>query len=466
MRRLYAIDEGAAALGLFVGQKATDATALVPDLRLEEADPGADADALLVLCDWCARFSPAAAPDPPAGLFLDITGLAHLWGGEAELGQDLIVRLARSGVATAFAIAPTPGAAWALARFGPSGAIVAEGELAQSLAPLPIEALRLEAEAARQIARLGLCAIGDLAGLERPALARRFGQVVLERLDQALGRATEALVFRRPPTPWLARLALVEPITAPDDLARVAVDISRQLCGRLEERGMAARRFELGFHRLDGEIPSVRLSLAMADRDPARLARLLSPHLEKIDPGFGVEVVTLLAGEVEPRPPRALRLDGEPTSAEALAPLIDRLVGRLGEAEVWRAEPYPSFAPERATRRAPPLSAPAQATWDPERPRPLRLFSRPEPIEAVAPIPDDPPVLFRWRGLAHRVKRSEGPERLAEEWWRRPFAAAAPERIRDYYQVEDEAGARFWLFREGLYDSGPPPRWWLHGVFG
>jgi protein ImuB len=145
---------------------------------------------------------------------------------------------------------------------------------------------------------------------------------------------------------------------------------------------------------------------------------------------------------------------------------VDRLTNRLGEGAVWRAEAFPSHAPERAVRRRPPLSPPGGPDWRSGLPRPVRLFARPEPIEVIAPVPDDPPVQFHWRGQRHRVRRAEGPERLAQEWWRRPFETADPSRTRDYYQVEDEAGARFWLFRAGLYDPENPPRWWLHGLFG
>jgi len=191
-----------------------------------------------------------------------------------------------------------------------------------------------------------------------------------------------------------------------------------------------------------------------------------------VDPGFGIEVVTLAAEGVQPLTARQERLDEDRDVApeEGLAPLIDRLTNRLGEAAVWRAEAYPSHDPERAVRRSPPLSPPPPSSegggWDPDRPRPLRLLRRPEPIEVTALVPDDPPVSFRWRGAPHRIRRAEGPERLAEEWWRRPFEDAAPGRARDYYRVEDEAGGRFWLFRDGLYEAGVQPRWWLHGLFG
>jgi protein ImuB len=473
-RRLYAVGEGAAAQGLFVGQKATDAAALVPELVLADADPVADAAALTVLADWCARFSPAVALDPPDGLFLDIAGVAHLWGGERAMAADLIARLDRGGIPVRAAIAGGPGAAWALAHFGPAGSIVPPGLEAERLFALPTAALRLEASEAAQIARLGLSTIGALAALPRDQLTRRFGPRVVLRLDQALGRAQEALCYRRPPNPWFARLAFAEPISAPEDLARAAAGIAGRLCARLEAEGQGARGFELCYHRLDAVVQRLSIGLALPGRQALVLARLFTPKLETVDPGFGIEVVTLAAEGVEPIGARQGRLDenSDILPEEGVAPLVDRLTNRLGEAAVWRAEAWPSHDPERAVRRRPPLSAPApssvplQGGWDPERPRPLRLFRRPEPIEAVALVPDDPPVSFRWRGVPHRVRRAEGPERLAEEWWRHPFDEADPGRARDYYRVEDEAGGRFWVFRDGLYQAGVQPRWWLHGLFG
>ena len=469
MRRLAAVDESAAALSLFVGQKATDAAALVPGLVTAEADLAADQAALEALCDWCARFSPAVALDPPDGLFLDITGVAHLWGGEAVMAGDLAARLAFNGIPVRVAAAATTGAAWALARFGAAGTIAAPGEEMARLAPLPASALRLERETAAQLARLGLTTVGRLAGMPRDQMTRRFGPRVVRRLDQAMGRAEEALAFRRPPNPWFARLAFAEPISTPDDLARAAGDIAARLCARLEAEGRGARRFELGFHRLDGVAQRLSIGLSLAGREAPRIARLFAPHLEGVDPGFGIEVVTLAAEETQRLSPRQQTFDngGEIAPEEGIAPLVDRLAGRLGAAAVWRAEPFASHAPERAAARRPPLSVSPDAGWDLKRPRPLRLFSRPEPIEAIAPVPDDPPVFFRWRGLAHRVRRAEGPERLAREWWRLPFDEAAdPVLVRDYYRVEDEDGGRFWLFRAGLHTGGRPAKWWMHGLFG
>ena len=470
VRRLSAVSPEAAKLGLYVGQKATDAMALVPELTTAEAEPEADALALTQLVDWCVRFSPAVAADRPDGLFLDISGVAHLFGGEAELMDDFRDRLAANGLPFRLVIADTPGAAWALAHFGRDGTIAppnSQGELMKSLPPA---ALRLDPEAAAQIERLGLRRVGQLMEIPRAPLGRRFGAATLERLDQALGRSAEALAFRRPPTPWIARLAFFEPISAPEDMARVTEDVTAKLCARLEAEGQGGRRFEVAFHRVDGKALSLAVGLSLAGRDARRIARLFQPKLETVDPGFGVESVTIAAYAVEPVGGRQTRIDAGLDAAveDGLAPLVDRLANRLGPCAIWRATPVESHVPELAVSREPALGAPPSEArpWDREAPRPVRLFRRPEPLEGVIALtPDDPPTQFRWRGRLHRIRRAEGPERVGEEWWKADIADVSVGHVRDYYRVEDAEGGRFWLFRAGLYRDGEPARWWLHGLF-
>nr|WP_310214924.1 DNA polymerase Y family protein [Caulobacter sp. BE264] len=470
-RRLAAVDDQARSVGLYPGQKAADALALVPNLVTVDHDQAADRAALEALCDWCVRFSPAVAIDGDDGLFLDITGTDHLWGGEAAMLVDLISRLARWGVPARAAIADTAGAAWALARFGPDLAIAPPGEQRASIAPLPVAALRLGEDAEAQLPRLGLHRVGQVLALPRAQLAKRFGLAAVLRLDQASGQAAEALTFRRPASPWFDRLAFFEPISAPEDLARVAADALALICARLEAEGRGAKRFEVVFHRLDGRSFPVRVGLARIGRDAQRLARLVKPKLDVVDPGFGIEVVTVHASAVEPMGAAQERLDAdaEASADETLAPLIDRLVNRLGENRVWRADPFESHVPERSVVRVGPLDPPASARWDSDRPRPVRLFKRPEAIVAIAAeLPDYPPRLFTWRGRSHRIRRAEGPERIGQEWWRAGVAKgeAGPGKIRDYYRVEDDDGGRFWIFRQGLYGGEDAPKWWIHGLFG
>ncbi len=471
VRQLSAVSPEAAALGLRAGQKAADALALVPELVTAQAEPEADAAALMALADWCVRFSPGVAVDAPDGLFLDITGVDHLWGGEAAMLADFRSRLCANGLPFRCAIADTPGAAWAMVRYGEDGAIAPPGGQARFLASLPPAALRLESETWAQIERLGLRRIGQIAELPRAPFGRRFGQAALTRLDQALGREKEALRFRRPPTPWFARLAFAEPISAPEDMARVTADVAAKLCARLEAESHGARRFELCFHRLDGKAMALTVGLSLPGCDPIRIAKLFAPKLDTVDPGFGIEVVTMAAHAVEATSGRQARLDAgrNATIEEGLAPLVDRLTNRLGPERVWRAAPVESHAPELAAARARPFADSGEARpWNPETPRPTRLFRRPEPVEDVMALtPDDPPTQFRWRGQLHRVRRAEGPERIGEEWWKAAIDDVRTDHLRDYYRVEDAEGGRFWLYRVGLYgDAANPPKWWMHGLFG
>ncbi|MFN3583640.1 DUF6504 family protein [Phenylobacterium sp.] len=471
VRRIAAVSAEALALRVYAGQKAADAKAIAPELVTAEAEPEADADALTALVDWCVRFSPAVAADPPDGLFLDIAGVEHLFGGEAELMAEFRDRLAANGLSFRLAVADTAGAAWALAHFGKDGTIAPHRGQAPLISPLPPAALRLDPEAAAKIERLGLRRIGQLMDIPRGPLGRRFGAHALMRLDQALGRAPEALSFRRPPTPWIDRLAFFEPISAPEDMARVTGDACARLCARLEAEGRGARRFEIGFCRVDGKIPAVEVGLAMAGRDARRLARLFAPKVETVDPGFGIDAVLIAAYEIEAVAGRQVQIEAglAPAPEDGLIPLVDRLANRLGPERVWRAAPVESHVPELSVAREAPLGAPSSKArpWDVEAPRPTRLFRRPEPLEGVIALtPDDPPTQFRWRGRTHRVRRAEGPERIGEEWWTRDIGEVSAARVRDYYRVEDQDGARFWLFRAGLYRPGEPAKWWLHGVFG
>lgn len=487
--RLIAVDRHAEALGLAPGLPLTDARAFLGPaagvLEIVTADPTADAACLDGLAAWCGRYAPWTASDGVDGVWLDITGSDHLFGGERRLVDDVAARLSRLGFVARAAIADTAGAAWALARHGAENTTIVPPGLETTraaLAPLPVAALRLPPAVVETLERLGLRSVETLHALPREGLAARFGDLVRLRLDQALGAIAEPISPRRPVAPWRARLAFAEAIGTAEDLARVVERLMADLLARLAANHLGARRLALAFYRVDGEIAEAAIGASRPTRDACALARLFAPHLETIDPGFGVEAATLDAMVVEPLSPAQLGFG--PTWASAdddavdLAPLIDRLANRLGSDAVFRLALRESHIPEHATRRvratdsaADPArtAGEAAARWSETR-RPLRLLPHPEPIEATAPVPDDPPILFRWRGCVHRVMRADGPERLSPEWWR-IFGLPAASRTRrmnprDYYCVEDIAGRRFWVYRDGLFRSdAPPPRWFLHGVF-
>ncbi len=334
------------------------------------------------------------------------------------------------------------------------------------LAPLPIQALRLESAAAAQIARLGLITIGRLAGTPRDQITRRFGAGVVRRLDQALGRAEEALVFRRPPNPWFARLAFAEPISTPDDLARVAADITGALCARLEAEGRGARRFELCFHRLDGLAQRLAIGLSLPGREAARIARLFVPQLETIDPGLrhrGRHPGRRRGGAARRAPAAPGRPGARSRRRTAWRPWSTASPAAWAPTAVWRAEPFPSHAPERAVVRRPPLSRRAGRRLGPRASAPPAPVPPPRADRGHGPDPRRPAGLLPLARRAaprppRRGPRAPGPRMVALRPTRPPR--------RDYYRVEDDAGARFWLFRAGLYGADAPPKWWLHGLFG
>ena len=444
-----------------------DARAILPDVQVLNADPAGDAEALTRLAAWCGRYSPWTAPDQPDGIWLDLTGAAHLRGGEHVLAEELVGRIERFGLSVRAAIAETPGAAWALAREGNAKiTVVPEGATRVALALLPVRGLRLAPETAELLDRLGLRRIGDLYNLSRPALVARFGFAAAERLDRALGLLPEPLSPLPPEPIRSSHRRFAEPIQRPEDMAAAIASLAEALCRHLAEAGVGARRLALNFYRLDGVVLTLEAGMAQASRDPRHLARLFAERLERIDPDLGIEDMRLTALLVEPLGNEQMPLDrgGSVKSADAtLAALVDRLENRLGTGAVGRYCPRDSHIPERATERVPALSPGTGGTpWHPERPRPIRLLPHPEPIEATAPIPDDPPVQFRWRRRVHRVRAADGPERILGEWWR---GADDDAMLRDYYCVEDEEGRRFWLYRAGLHQAGTTPRWFLHGFF-
>jgi protein ImuB len=472
LRRLAAVCPLAEAIGLRPEQALAEARAICPELEVIEADPEADHAALDALAAWCERYTPLAAADPPEGLFLDITGCAHLFGGEDRLAADLAGRLGRNALSCTVAVAGTAGAAWALARSATTRADVTAlpaGEERAALEHLPIALLRLDARTVAGLRRLGLRSIGELARLPRAELAARFGTEPVLRLAQAFGTESEAITWPRPPAAWEERIAFAEPIGTPEDLARALRLLADRLCFRLEAKALGGHRFGATFYRVDDRHPRIEVATALPVRDPGYLAKLLGAKLETVDPGFGIEVMVLAAEETAPlRLPQGNLSDLATPPATELAAVVDELVNRLGGDRLWRPAPQASHVPERSTYHIPPLSRPATWTHDPATDPPVRLLRRPEPIEATAPVPDDPPIQFRWRGALHRVRAATGPERIAAEWWRRQEQIKREEidLVRDYYRVEDTAGGRFWIFRTGLNAGDESARWFVHGLFG
>jgi protein ImuB len=476
---LLAVDAAAERLGLRAGLALAQARAMHPALAAVPEDQAADARLIDAIAEWCQRYTPLIAIDPPDGILLDIAGCTHLFGGEARLRDDLLARVTGFGFAARVAIATTIGAASASARFS-DAAIIAAGQERDTLMPLPLSALRLPSEMLAALARVGLKRIGDIIDLPRAPLAARFGIDLLRQLDRALGRENEPLSPLRPVAPYLAEKSFHEPIAREEAVLATVERLAARLERMLTVRGDGARRLELALFRTDGAVKRIAAGTSRPVRDPSAIRALFVERLaalgDEIDPGFGFDLARLSVLVAEPCPDQQIGLGGREDQAD-LDRLVDRLSARLGRRRVSRLVANDSHIPELAAVALPAQTqsrANAEPGWEAFRrfradaclsPRPLRLLARPEPIADVfALVPDGPPVRFRWRRAMHEVVAADGPERIEGAWWSEEGGPA-----RDYFRVEDKAGLRFWLFRAGLYRDMSrgfaAPCWFLHGMY-
>ena len=488
--RIVSLNRAARAGGLVEGELLSNARSKVRELQTRDANPTADAAALRRLALWCLRYTPIAAPWDESsgadGLFLDITGCAHLFGGEERLLANLSTRLRAFGLFPRTAIADTAGAAWAVARHGARDAtIVASGDERAALQALPLAALRLGEDGLLLMRRLGLRRIGEVMHQPRAPFAARFQAELLRRLDQALGHAPEPLVPVVEPPVYRAQAVFVEPIMAQEHVLEAATHLLEALARDLERDAVGARLLRLLLFRVvsktrlsnDSGVVSLDLGLAAPSRDARHIAQLIGLRLHRLgseleaDFGFEAAAVHVLVAESLAERQDRLAVGEANIPPEELARLIDRLQQRLGRGAVRQLHPRQSHIPERAVR-ARPAAASRRSSPSPRSSRgggrapmparPLLLPERPEAADVLAVVPDGPPRHFRWRGVLHQVAEAQGPERITPEWWRR-----TAERTRDYYVVEDVEGRRFWLYRAGLYGRGGlTPQWFVHGVFG
>ncbi len=462
---VHAANAAAERAGAGEGGRVADMRALCPGLLVEQADIGADAKALERLMLWARRWCPWTAVDGTEGIVMDTTGSDHLWGGEAAMLRDIEERLAGLGFSCRLATAPTHGAAWALSRLGATREICASEDLAARMAPLPVRALRLNPETAMVLERLGLKTVGALSAVPRLPLARRFARGdpsgnPLIRLDQMMGRTPEPVNAPGDPPGFAAEARLAEPVQDP---LPYLPQLAGQLCKHLGEAGLGARHIVLTIYRTDGETARVAAAAAHPTRDAEHIRRLFDGKLERIDPGFGFDLITLGAPAVEPLSPIQTRLGGEAEEAVELARLTDRLTARFGAAAVKRAGLRESHIPERRERWAAAMEPPSPASAFLAAPRPVRLLDPAEEVRVIYTVPEGPPARFIWRRATYRVTGFAGPERIGPEWWR----ARPGSRMRDYFRIEDQRGMRLWLYREGLLGDGrgAAPRWFVHGVF-
>ncbi|MBX3569684.1 MAG: DNA polymerase Y family protein [Rhizobiaceae bacterium] len=465
-QRIAALDTGAETLGLKPGMGIADARAMHPSIEVVEADPEADRRLLESLADWCDRYTPLVALDGADGLILDITGCSHLFGGERALLDDLLSRLFHQGLEARAGLASTAGAAWAAARFHGSQ-VVAAGQEAALIEPLPLASLRLERETCAGLESVGLHTAGAVMQVARAPLVRRFGKKVVRRIDQALGHVEEAISPRLPVPAFSVERQLSEPVSLTGDIEKLLLLLAKGLKDDLEQRGKGAERLQLLLFRVDGAVSRITVGASRPLRDPAIIGKLFHERLsalqDDIDAGYGFDLVRLSALEVSGLDAVQSDLVGpQAPSEEDVALFADRVRARLGAESLLRPVPVASHIPEGAVRLAPFAEVPAagrgSAAVSFVRERPIRLLRHPDPVEMVAP----PALNFRWRRAVHHVVRAEGPERIAPEWWRDETATPT----RDYFRVEDEDGRRYWLFREiPLPAVERSSRWFIHGLF-
>lgn len=518
---LHAVNEAARRAGLQRGLALADARAALPALLTRPAETARDRMALRRLALWAGRFGPRRHTDGEDGLWIDVTGVAHLFGGEADLMADLVGRLGRAGIRTRAALADTFGTAFALARYaaferGRAFVIAPAGGQMSALSPLPVDALRLEPSAVVLLKRLGLRRIGQLYDLSRAALERRFreeargkvqarraetaSRTLLARLDAALGKTAEP---RRPlvePPEHRTQRLFAEPLISHEGLETATAEALAALVASLAGCGLGVRRIRLVLFRADGSLATLAAGTSAPTRDAVHLLNLIAGRLATIDAGFGIDALVVEAARTEEMVAAdvALAVRLPEGSRQHPARFFDRLTARLGAGRVIRLAPLPSHWPDHGERTVPVLAGtfPQQVWPDPasRAPRPPLLLTPPEPIAVIAEIPEGPPARFTWRRVAHRVVRAEGPERIEPEWWLQLASSIVLEegrrddrgvrerqlgelcevgsrhaRTRDYYRIEDEQGGRFWIFREGLFQresAEGPPKWYLHGLFG
>jgi protein ImuB len=483
-QRLVSVDAQAARLGLSVGLSLSDARARFPFLIAVEAEPEEEARLIERLCDWCSRFTPLAALDGPDGLMLDISGISHLFKGEAALIEDCLARLSAQGFTVAAGAAGNPRAAWALARFSRVKVApepLSEKAFAKLFYDLPLAALGLDEKTVADMARAGLRRIGDIALRPRAPITARFGAVPMARLDALKGLERSSIAPRFPPPDFCAERQFASPIQTIEAIEAQLRKLADDLVVLLERQAKGARRIELKLYRVDGAVRRILIGASRPLNEARAIVRLIaerlaSPDEDAIDAGYGVDLMRLACLKAEPLAPSEAELERahEAERAHALAELLDRLSARLGARAVTRRELIEAHLPEQAEAAMPATLGQARTRGvleNQERPydgsngapaRPLRLFARPEPIEALAEVPDGPPLRFRWRRVLHNVAAIEGPERIAAPWWRH---AGAP--TRDYFRAQDTEGRRFWLYREGLWGrETSQAKWFVHGLFG
>lgn len=445
--------------GIKAGDVLASARAIIPDLVYFQDDPVSVQKLLSALAEWCLRFTPTVAVDAPDGLLLDISGCTHLWGGERSYIKSLQHKLLTGGYQAQIAIADTIGSAWALARYGNSkSSIAVPKKHIEMLSLLPPTALRIEVSTVQRMQKLGFKNIGMFMNMPHNILRRRFGNHLLQRLNQALGNYPETLSPIQPIAPYQERLPCLEPICTATGIAIALRTLLEQLCFRLQKEGKGLRNGVLKGYRIDGNIQQIQIGTNKASYNITHLFQLFELKISTIEPALGIELFVLEAITVEDTYSAQEALWHTPGQQDKIAELLDNIAGKLGLNTISRYLPVAQHWPERSVKIAHSLQEMPSVVWPNTLSRPIHLLAKPEPIEVTVPLPDYPPILFLHKKRVYKLVKADGPERIEQEWWLENGAA------RDYYRVEDEQGARYWLFRLGQYGHGTP-QWFLHGFF-
>jgi protein ImuB len=444
-----------------VGMAAADAKAIVPDLQVIDDISGQAAKLLKALGEWCIRYSPLIAVDLPDGLILDVSGCPHLWGGERQYLKEIVTRLRSNGYDVRGAMADTVGAAWAVARFGKVKPIIEPDKQTDALLNLPPAALRLEPLTLERLQKLGFYTIKSFMGAERSALRRRLGDGFLLKLNQALGNEDEYLQLLHPVEAYQERLPCLEPIRTRSGIEIAIKTLLEDLCSRLAGEGKGIRTAVLKGYRVDGEIIQAQIGTNRATHNTTHLFKLFELKIELLKPKLGIELFALEALKVEDIELKQETLwssEGCGLEDSSLAELLDRLANKIGADKIHRYLPQERYWPEQSIKLARSLKDKPTTAWRKDKPRPSLLLPRPERIEVTALLPDNPPMLFIYKGVRHIIKKADDAERIEQEWW-------IDEGLhRDYYVVEDQEGRRYWVFRSGHY-TDEKSAWYLHGFF-
>jgi protein ImuB len=448
-------------MGIDTGMVLADARAIIPGLEVLDDKPGLSSKLLKGLAQWFIRYTPFTSIDPPNGIILEVTGCSHLWGGDRAYLTEIITRLKTTGYGARAAMADTIGCAWAVARFADRSSIINSGQHTEALLSLPPASLRLEPDIIERLQKLGLRQINDFIGMPRSALRRRFGQHLILRLDQALGQKEELIVPEQPVEPYQERLSCLEPIVTAPGIEIALQRLLETLCSRLQKEQKGLRIASFKGYRIDGKVEEVSIGTNRPSHNITHLFKLFEIKLSTIEPALGIELFVLEAPKVEDLSPLQQKLWEGTGGLEdnRLSELIDRLAGKMGADTIHRYLPDEHHWPDRSMKPASSLDERSTTTWRVDRPRPLQLLSKPEPIEVAAPIPDYPPMLFRYKSKVHNIKKADGPERIEREWW------LEEGEHRDYYCVEDEDGHRYWVFRSGHYSEETMYQWFIAGFF-